>query len=638
MGVGLQIPDPSGEELRQTEFFGRGGPPIPFVPSPLQQAATQTPLTGQPEVTIEDVGTFTPEDPDILPNQERGLLNIANRLRAAGTVGSEAGRLDIFPTIDQPLLIGNVSGRIIGNQPIFVAQGAVFPQGLVEARLNAIEKSAKERTKIKDQIFRDVIPEQTPAQFQKQIGDLAIDTLQKGLKEVGFDALTDITNPKAIKFRKDMNAISAIAADTVEFDELVDGIINDAKTKTNWVPPEVFARAQAYKAGKGNIKEWVDNPESFQKIKDGMRSYNNMITALKEFVLPNIKRDVTATIRKLTHDEMGVEIKNPDYDVLVNTIKESVSDETIKIEAGIVKKQYDLFQSEEEIALQIKKSISDEIKQTLTIGNLFNTEGRLLVNTAKEQAKSFNIVQDWADRSKSKSTIDAFSQILIGGGTVEDKIKLMDAAFTRETTFKLDKATPDLMRFKMALTGDNVERIGTQKAVDLVWFHQGTRTHLSFDDYNRLVQDKIDAANINEGSLAEDELETTLKEILTEEEFGMWKIRTPSGGQPQIVNTEMFDWTGEWQIETDEGFKIISKAELIANPRLLLQKVETMTQHFNILSPPAGIRKLPIANRIFDNNDITTNAFLDTELQRINRTGQRQKRGRITEEEGKPID
>lgn len=99
--------------------------------------------TGQdPQITTDDISAYVPSG--LSPEQE---VAYANQLQAKQPATGRLNVMDYYPTLNQPINVGNYSGSMIGSTTLFAPTAGLVPYGMFDAREKAIQQAAMAKAK-----------------------------------------------------------------------------------------------------------------------------------------------------------------------------------------------------------------------------------------------------------------------------------------------------------------------------------------------------------------------------------------------------------------------------------------------------------------------------------------------------------
>lgn len=157
---------------------------------------------------------------------------------------------DIFPTIDQPIQVGTVQGRIIGTQPIFAAPPALFPFNILEKRKKALEGAAAAKAKAKEEAKKKFIEglkgSKTALQFQQEWKEDWIEGTRRWIRESGEDYEALNNNPEYQLWKENMVIQANMGLDA---DKLAREVQTTRDNPDIYYPPETIAAANKIASG-----------------------------------------------------------------------------------------------------------------------------------------------------------------------------------------------------------------------------------------------------------------------------------------------------------------------------------------------------------------------------------------------------
>ena len=161
-------------------------------------------------------------------------------------------RNDLFPGLSQPIHVGNTGGSEIGNIPIFVGGGDIFPVEIINARVRAMAKgSAKTRAENKklEQAFEYL---DTADQFEGALNTELIDLTEEFRRKYRNNWRSASKDPE---FRKRYADLKAKAGGLTALSTKAEEVLKAAKNGNFYVSKEAREAAMSTAQGINDFKE-----------------------------------------------------------------------------------------------------------------------------------------------------------------------------------------------------------------------------------------------------------------------------------------------------------------------------------------------------------------------------------------------
>lgn len=186
---------------------------------------------------------------------------------------------ELFRGINDPILKGNVSGQIIGNQPVFVPGGDFFSFDVLNNRKKAIQDAALQREEEKQALLSVKPPLVKDKGFQKNLNDRFYsnidDFVAQAKQEYGADwdlKLKDQSNPVGREFVQSLSNFEFIAGSADQVTDLIGEIDADLESGDSVFSDETLQLRDDYNQLQGDfingdIGGVVDVREKFNELK-----------------------------------------------------------------------------------------------------------------------------------------------------------------------------------------------------------------------------------------------------------------------------------------------------------------------------------------------------------------------------------
>lgn len=212
-----------------------GVPQTQFLGGAFPGTLPQAPQLAQPQQQIQlpsneaDIGSLITDVTMARMGQGPSAADLAfvqNQAQAAipGTAIGNLGQQAFFPGANQPINVGTVGGQIIGQQPIFVQSGGLFPSGVVEQRKKNIEDAAKAQAKPPFDAPKG--PTVKDPRFQQSLNDTVSrtqdDFIARAQTQFGDDWQIALRSQDTALGREFLNAMDNLDVLARESDQVID--------------------------------------------------------------------------------------------------------------------------------------------------------------------------------------------------------------------------------------------------------------------------------------------------------------------------------------------------------------------------------------------------------------------------------
>ena len=338
---------------------------------------------------------------------------------------------------DQPIRVGQYTGKIIGSVPIFAAPMPLFPANIMKHRQNELAKAAAARRKIANQVGK-ALQINVPEQFQKEMDDERGNLIQKYSEVTGnrFDMLMDFNNPLSQKFWAEADALHQIDQTVTDGDKLAEDVLKDfGKKGGKYYPDAIMESALDVRGGALNVKELM-KPEGMKKWRENQRTlqgYTSMISVLDP-VVTKIQKNVVPMINGgdisaedlQTFRDAYASSETGDKTALFQAIRKFVPEEDIDDAVRVVMENSNVYmgagdeEQREKIMddayTYVAAMVGEELKTTIQIYDKKRARGTSvhIHNPKKEKDTPYGDMRnEWNDSYESAFT--QFSPDVAGG-------------------------------------------------------------------------------------------------------------------------------------------------------------------------------------------------------------------------------
>lgn len=335
----------------------------------VQEDAAKKGIEAEVDITTEQVRRTTQQDVADMDEPQLRLMALMNQFfpEEEGIPAIERlSRKELFPTLDQPIEVGFVGGKVIGRQPIFAAPPAVFPSSIVHARRRALEDAAKKKVAAKKKIFDSAFVK-SPEQLQRQMDSISTNFIEKWSRITNnkLELLLDTDNPIARQFHKELRGLQTVGAELLDLDKLADEIVTASTDVKNSVPKSAMKEAGEFQEGVLNLPDFVNKPEKYGKIRNRLKSYNNMVHLVRSEIMPGLTADIDRAIENMSLKEIDLLKSTGDANIWRSTLVKHLGKDRARILATNLKNSVpNLQESVEDIEQHILAKVGTQLKES----------------------------------------------------------------------------------------------------------------------------------------------------------------------------------------------------------------------------------------------------------------------------------
>lgn len=361
-GQGQQInvdPSQSFSALQQTFSQPETTAPVPNI----EQILPQNTPSFESRLSQSDIARVSD---DILAGEmaDRELQRQMKMLYPDNPALEGLSSADYMPGITDPILKGNVGGRVIGSQPIFVRSGAYIPYNVMDERKRALERVAKARAAAASSFQPPKIPLTKDPRFQQRVNDQFDSIYNSMVKEAqekyGDNAFLMLQNPNSSVGRKWAQAIDNLSVYAREVDQVTD-LVSDIRKgqlsgeqvysqETNGLVEDFFRLTGEFEGGKVdvNIRKTLNDLQGSLSVDKAFKDYG---------ILDKLNYSINQVVGNITESGDWASVR----DKTTKTIKDQakVLAKQLKDPRGGILSNSPY--SEEEIAQRIEAIYGDQI-------------------------------------------------------------------------------------------------------------------------------------------------------------------------------------------------------------------------------------------------------------------------------------
>lgn len=367
-------------------------------------------------------------------------------------VVDQLGVQDYYPDINRNIGVGTFTGKRIGSQTVYAGGGVLLPMGLYDARIRALDKTAKDRQAQIDKLKE--IPD-VPAQFQSEYSQNFMNTVNSYVDSYkgNYDALKKDRN-----FQKEMVRLKDLGKELNYTDKYIDGIINTATTNKGWVPKGMLEKSYQFKSAlNDDTPDILSGKKSVTPLVNQIRSYEDGTKWADDFAKQNFKADNMGQTPlvfkqgsvKTPQDEKDYAdfvqaVKGRDYDRMITGFKKFYDTSAIDdaVDAAYNAKNLDPATKEDITAYLLAQVPQDKIEMKQDVVQNENFERQQEANKNYWKQKEFNLKEQ-----QGRTHFDSANEIMntsgVDGKTLNQKIADINATkglSTEQKRVKMEQA------------------------------------------------------------------------------------------------------------------------------------------------------------------------------------------------------
>jgi hypothetical protein len=279
-------------------------PPVPIqIPQVTPTQPVQSPVpgltlppnNGERYVSIDNI--LSGADLQALSTMDKDLLaNIDSQLPLPAI--EKLDRTEYMPGLEDPILKGNYSGRIVGNNPIFVRSGGYMPWGLVDARDRAQKAAIAARAAALSKFDMPEAPRTKEARWTGALQDEFYATVNKYIDEskkmYGDKWAVMLQDPRSAlgrNFAQTLDNYNTVAKEIDNITDIMATIEKDDKEGKGTYSADTMQKYREYKKG---IEDFANGKVdvNIRKNLNELVGTMSLDEKLKAQILPELERQV----------------------------------------------------------------------------------------------------------------------------------------------------------------------------------------------------------------------------------------------------------------------------------------------------------------------------------------------------------
>lgn len=248
---------------------------------------------------------LTDEDLAKMGEEHRKQFELQKALAPSAAV--EKLGMEYYYPPQQDYVTSSFTGRYIGSRQLVAATGALFPEGLVDARKRAQQEKAQAKADLEANFWK---LEGTAEQYDEMYKDIGMDVLLKyyNLSAGDIEGLLAGKTKLSQEFLRAMYDYKARGKMIVDANTMVDDLISNIGTEGTYYPPEIIKTANDFRAGTSNLYDYFDGKAM------GDDQVKAMINSLRSFEnFHEIANKELALMLKDNANELPLNMNNPDW-------------------------------------------------------------------------------------------------------------------------------------------------------------------------------------------------------------------------------------------------------------------------------------------------------------------------------------
>lgn len=186
--------------------------------------------------------------------------------------------IDHYYPPQQDYMTSNFTGRYIGSRQLVSATGALYPEGLIDARKRAMQAKAKANVENQEKFW--ALNDTTP-QYDEQYKDIGMDMLNKyyDLSGGDIDGLLSGGSKLARQFQRDMYDYKSRGKNLEDINTSINALVTKMNEGKEYIPPEIIKNMFDFRAGTSDLEAYMQGKaigdDQIKSLSNALRSYQN---------------------------------------------------------------------------------------------------------------------------------------------------------------------------------------------------------------------------------------------------------------------------------------------------------------------------------------------------------------------------
>lgn len=224
--------------------------------------------SGQYELTDEQYAQL---------GQQHRAKNAAAKASAPAAAIEALGIEQYYPP-QQDYITSNFTGRYIGSRQLVAATGALFPEGLTDARNRAKQARAKAKAELDEKFWE--LGSTTP-QYDERYKDIGMDMLDKfyELADGDIESLLSGKSKLSRQFMRELYDFESRGKNLESINTSIEALVEKMNEGTEYIPPEIIKNMYDFRAGTADLDSYMQGKgigdEKVRRMINTLRSYQN---------------------------------------------------------------------------------------------------------------------------------------------------------------------------------------------------------------------------------------------------------------------------------------------------------------------------------------------------------------------------
>jgi len=203
--------------------------------------------------------------------------NAAAKAAAPSAAIEKLGIEHYFPP-QQDYVTSNFTGRYIGSRQLIASAGALYPEGLVDARKRAVELKAKAKVEAENKFWELT---STAPQYDEHYKDIGMDILEKYGEASGwdYDGLMTGNSKLAREYRRELYDHQSRGKHLMDIDASVNALVEKMNKGDEYMPPEIIKYMMDFRAGADDLDAFMKGEamgdDKIRALDNSLRSFQN---------------------------------------------------------------------------------------------------------------------------------------------------------------------------------------------------------------------------------------------------------------------------------------------------------------------------------------------------------------------------
>jgi hypothetical protein len=245
------------------------------------------------KLQIDNIGDVASKGTGSYSLTEEDYLRASNEFKAASAAAKSRVPQDVVEKLNyqdyyppqQDYMKAGFTGRYIGSRDIIVGTGALFPQGVLDARKRAMAAGAKAKKKQQEKFWKI---KNTAPQYDEQYKDVGMDMLTKYFDLAGgdIDGLLSGSSKLSQMFRRDLFDFESRGKNMKSINSSIKSLIKAANTGKTYISDKALTEMEKFKSATLDLDAFMKGEaigdKKVEKLRDFLVSYQNFTPLANE--------------------------------------------------------------------------------------------------------------------------------------------------------------------------------------------------------------------------------------------------------------------------------------------------------------------------------------------------------------------